>query len=679
MSSALDKNIQYLKGVGEKKAALFARLKVFTVGDLLCYFPRDYQNWHEIYPIAEAPLDTDVCVAAALLSPFTVRKTRAGLLVYSTVVSDGENFLALTFFNNQYVKDALKDGEEYLFYGKIHLDQDGNREMTAPAYAKVTEGGYLHPVYPQTEGLNSKAIARSVRTALDLYGDDLTETLPDEQIRKYRLLPLRQAVEQIHFPKDEEEIRAARRRLIYEELLTLQLGILSSRGSERDATRFTLREDRTAAFAESLPFTLTNAQQRAVRECMADMQSGRAMRRLLQGDVGSGKTAVAAALIDSCVANGFQCALMAPTEVLAQQHYRTFCEFFKDTGVRIALLTGSVTPKNKRLIKESVADGTTDLLIGTHAVITGDVQFKHLALAVTDEQHRFGVTQRAKLREKGDSPHVLVMSATPIPRTLSLIIYGDLDISILDEKPAGRQEIKTYTVPTVYHERLYAFLRKEAAAGRQSYIVCPAVADDPETDSERIAAEDYAKLLSSTVFRDLRTDILHGKMRPKQKDEAMRRFQDGETDILICTVVIEVGVDVPNATVMVIENAECFGLSQLHQLRGRVGRGSSQSYCVLVSDAKGERATERLNVLCETNDGFVIAEEDLKQRGPGDFFGNRQSGLPLLKLADLMTDGKVLYAARDEARRILSEDPALALPENALLKEKVSALFADIS
>ena len=679
MNTDLDKNIQYLKGVGEKRAALFAKLKVFTVGDLLTYYPRDYENWNRIFSIDEAPLDADVCVSAILLSPFTVRKTRAGQLLYTTVVSDGKHFLALTFFNNKYVKDALKDGEEYLFYGKIHLNADGNREMTAPAYAKATEGGYLHPVYPQTEGLNSKAIAKTVRTALELYGDGMTETLPAEQVQKYKLLPLRQAVEQIHFPKNEDEIRAARRRLIYEELLTLQLGILSSGGSEREHTRYVLTEDRTAAFAGTLPFTLTNAQQRAVRECMADMQSGKAMRRLLQGDVGSGKTAVAAALIDSCVANGFQCALMAPTEVLAQQHYRTFSEFFKDTDVRIGLLTGSVTPKNKRELKERADNGDLDLLIGTHAVITGDVAFKNLALAVTDEQHRFGVTQRAKLREKGDSPHVLVMSATPIPRTLSLIIYGDLDISILDEKPAGRREIKTYTVPTVYHERLYAFIRREVAEGRQCYIVCPAVEESRDIESERTAAEDYAKLLSSTVFRDLRTDILHGKMRPKQKDEAMRRFQNGETDVLICTVVIEVGVDVPNAAVMVIENAEFFGLSQLHQLRGRVGRGAAQSYCVLVSDATNEKAAQRLSVMCETNDGFRIAEEDLKQRGPGDFFGNRQSGLPLLKLADLMTDGKVLYAARDEAQRILSEDPALERPENALLKEKVAALFTDIS
>ncbi|MBQ6066489.1 MAG: ATP-dependent DNA helicase RecG [Clostridia bacterium] len=679
MTSELDKNVQYLKGIGEKKAALFAKLKVFTVGDLLAFYPRDYERWDRVYPIGEAPLDTDVCVAASLISPFTVRKTRAGLLVFSTVAADGDHFLALTFFNNKYVKDALKDGEEYLFYGKIRLNADGNREMVAPAYARVSEGGYLHPVYPQTEGLNSKAIAKAVRTAIDLYGGCLKETLPDEQIRKYRLLPSAQAVEQIHFPKNEEEIHAARRRLIYEELLTLQLGILTAGGGERVSTRFALTRDRSAAFAETLPFRLTNAQQRAIRECMADMQSGKAMRRLLQGDVGSGKTAVAAALIDSCAASGFQSALMAPTEVLAQQHYRTFREFFKDTGLRIELLTGSVTPKNKRLIKERAAQGDVDLLIGTHAVITGDVQFQNLALAVTDEQHRFGVTQRAKLREKGDSPHVLVMSATPIPRTLSLIIYGDLDISVLDEKPAGRRDIRTYTVPTVYHERLYAFIRKEVAEGRQCYIVCPAVEESKDTESERTAAEDYAKLLSGTVFRDLRTDILHGKMRPKQKEEAMRRFQKGETDVLICTVVIEVGVDVPNATVMVIENAEFFGLSQLHQLRGRVGRGAAQSYCVLVSDATNEKAAQRLSVMCETNDGFKIAEEDLNQRGPGDFFGNRQSGLPLLKLADLMTDGKILYAARDEAQRILADDPALALPKNVLLKEKVSALFADIS
>ena len=679
MATGLDQNIQYLKGVGEKRAALFAKLKVFTVGDLLSFYPRSYENWSDVYAIEDAPLDTDVCVSAILLSPFTVHKTRSGQFLYTTAVSDGKNFLALTFFNNKYVKDALKDGEEYLFYGKIHLNFDGNREMTAPAYAKASEGGFYHPIYPQTEGLNSKAIAKTVRTALEQYGEALTETLPAGQIEKYRLLPLQQAVAQIHFPRSGEEIRAARRRLIYEELLTLQLGLLSSGRNEREETRFTLKEDRSDAFAALLPFRLTGAQQRAIRECVADLQSGVSMRRLLQGDVGSGKTAVAASLIYTCAKNGFQSALMAPTEVLAQQHYGTFTALFGGTGLRVGLLTGSLTAKQKREIKEQAAAGEIDLLIGTHALLTDDVAFQRLALAVTDEQHRFGVMQRARLREKGGSPHILVMSATPIPRTLSLIIYGDLDVSILDEKPAGRKEIKTFTVPTVYHERMYAFLRKEAAAGRQSYIVCPAVEENPETDSERTAAEDYAKLLSGTVFRDLRTDILHGKMRPKQKEEAMRRFKDGKTDVLICTVVIEVGVDVPNATVMVIENAEYFGLSQLHQLRGRVGRGSEQSYCILVSDAKNEKATRRLAVMCETNDGFRIAEEDLKLRGPGDFFGSRQSGLPLLKLADLMTDGRILYAARDEAQRILADDPDLSKKENKPLKEKVAGLFSDIS
>ena len=679
MTSELDRNIQYLKGVGEKKAALFAKLKVYTVGDLLAFYPRAYENWRDVYAIEDAPLDEEVCVSAILISPFSVRKTRAGSLLCSAAASDGKSFLALTFFNNQYVKDALKDGEEYLFYGKIHLNQDGCREMTAPAYAAPAEQGYLHPVYPQTERLNSRAIARTVRAALTLCGDTLPETLPEEQIKKYRLLPLRQAIEQIHFPENEEQIRAARRRLIYEELLTLQLGLLSSGRNEREKTRWVIREDKSAEFAGLLPFPMTNAQRRAVAECVADLRSGVSMRRLLQGDVGSGKTAVAASLIYTCAKNGCQCALMAPTEVLAQQHYQSFCELFRSADVRVGLLTGSLTAKQKRELKERAAAGELDLLIGTHALLTQDVRFRRLALAVTDEQHRFGVTQRAGLREKGDSPHVLVMSATPIPRTLSLIIYGDLDVSVLDEKPAGRKEIKTYTIPTAYHERLYAFLRKEAGHGRQSYIVCPAVEENPETDSDRTAAEEYAKRLSGAVFRGLRTDILHGKMPPKQKEEAMRRFKDGETDILICTVVIEVGVDVPNATVMVIENAECFGLSQLHQLRGRVGRGEAQSYCVLVSDAKNEKAAQRLSVMCETNDGFRIAEEDLKLRGPGDFFGNRQSGLPLLKLADLMTDGRVLYAARDEAQRILDKDPSLSLPENVLLKEKVSALFADIS
>lgn len=677
-TSVLSKDIRYLKGIGEKRAAMFAKPGIHTVGDLLYYFPRAYEDWQTILPIAAAPTGQNVCIRATVISNVSAYGTAKGT-VYATVASDSESILSLRFFNNRFVRDALKEDEEYLFYGKITENDRGQREMISPRYAKAEGGEGLHPVYPLSGELTSKMIANAVGTALDLYLDEIPETLPEEQLTKFRLPGVREALRNIHFPKNEQDILSARRRLIYEELLTLQLGLLTSRSGEKETTRFIIREDFTEEFSSSLPFTMTGCQKEAVKQCIADLRRDVPMRRLLQGDVGSGKTAVAAALIHTCVKNGYQCALMAPTEVLANQHFETLSRFFEGSGIRLVLLTGSTTAKNKKLIKSDIENGLADVVIGTHAVLTDDVHFRALALAITDEQHRFGVNQRAKLREKGEAPHVLVMSATPIPRTLSLIIYGDLDISVLNEKPGGRQSIKTYRVPGYYHERLYGFIKKEIAAGHQCYIVCPLAEESDEELTDRISAEEYVKLLSGTVFRDCRTDVLHGKMKPKQKDEVMTKFKNGETDILICTVVIEVGIDVPNATVMIVENAECFGLSQLHQLRGRVGRGDAQSYCVLVSDSQKEETLHRLDVLCASDDGFKIADEDLKLRGPGDFFGSRQSGLPMLKIADLMTDSKILFAARDEAQRIAGADPTLSLPENEKLKQKVSALFADIS
>lgn len=677
-NSSLDKNIQYLKGIGEKRAASFAKPGIFTIGDLLYYFPRDYEDWKTIYTVEDAPLKQYVCIKATVISNIVIYGTSKGK-VYATSVSDGKSIMPLRFFNNRFVKDVLKDGEEFLFYGKVTLNDNGIKEMISPKYAKPSAGGYLHPVYPQTGELSSSVITRAVKTAIELYGDDITETLPQEQTEKYRLQDIKSAIKSIHFPSSEEEIHLARRRLIYEELLTLQLGLLTQRKKDKNTTEYIINTDYSEEFIKRLPFELTSSQKNAVIQCIEDMKKGTPMQRLLQGDVGSGKTAVAACLIYTCVKNGYQCVLMAPTEVLAAQHFVTLSRFFEHSDIKLALLTGSVTAKNKKLIKAGTENGDIDVVIGTHAVITEDVSFRSLALAITDEQHRFGVKQRAALRSKGKEPHILVMSATPIPRTLSLIIYGDLDISVLNEKPNGRKEIKTYKVTSKYHERLYNFIKKEIDNGHQCYIVCPLVEENEENPSEKIAAQEYTKLLSESIFRNYRTDLLHGKMKPKQKDEVMNRFKNGETDILICTVVVEVGIDVPNATLIVIENAECFGLSQLHQLRGRVGRGDAQSYCVLVSDSRSESTNERLDVLCSTNDGFKIADEDLKMRGPGDFFGSRQSGLPMLKIADLMTDSKILFAARDEAMRIVKTDPSLSNPEYKYIKKKISSLFADIS
>lgn len=671
--------IQYLKGIGEKRAAAFAKLGIFTVEDLLYHFPRGYEDWQKIYAVKDAPLNENVAVKGVIIADAAPVNPSSRRPVFRTCASDGSHLLHITIFNNIYAAMDMKEDAEFVFYGKIKINDYGAREMVSPKYEKAGNEGYLHPVYRATAELNSKAIAKAVKTALDSLSDSLSETLPKELILKYRLSGIKNALYSIHFPKSEDDIRAAKRRLIYEELLILQLGILSHGKKGDEKTRFRIGKDFTAEFFAALPFELTNAQKRAIGECVSDMNSYSPMRRLLQGDVGSGKTAVAAALMYNTVKNSYQCALMAPTEVLAIQHYETFRRFFADKGINIVLLTGSTTAKNKRIIKEEIASGKADIIIGTHAIITDDTVFNNCALVITDEQHRFGVNQRAALREKGESPHVLVMSATPIPRTLSLIIYGDLAISVLDEKPAGRKEIKTVCVPSYYHERIYSFIKKEVRKGRQCYIVCPMVEDSDEAVQDRLSAEQYHKLLSGSVFGEINVGLLHGKMKPKKKDEIMTAFKNGDIDVLICTVVIEVGVDVPNANIMVIENAECFGLSQLHQLRGRVGRGSEQSHCILISDTKSEQSRQRFDILCETNDGFIVAEEDLKLRGPGDFFGSRQSGLPMMKLASLLTDSRILYAARDDALRIIEDDPFLEKGDNVKLSKKVSELFADIS
>lgn len=685
MTAFTDTDIRYLKGIGEKRAIQFQKLGITTVGELLYTFPRYYEDWKHVRPIKECPTDEKACFRAVVSYRPSVYRTPGGKLIVKLSVTDGESIVLLTFFNNQYVANDLAEGEEFLFYGKLEGGLGGYYEMTSPKYAKPAGQDYYHPVYSLTAGLSAKTIAKAVKTALDLAGDGIPDPLPPETLEQYKLPPLKEALAMIHFPQSEEEIKAARRRLIYDELLTLQLGLLKRSETLDEAGVWAVDGSFADEFYGRLPFAPTGAQKRAVSECLADMAGGKPMRRLLQGDVGSGKTAVAAALIYCTAKTGLQSALMAPTEVLAQQHYNTFLRFFEHTGIRAALLTGSTRAKERREILAALAAGEIHLLIGTHAVITDKVEFRELALCVTDEQHRFGVTQRATLRGKGKNPHVLVMSATPIPRTLSLIIYGDLAISVLDEKPAGRREIETYAVPTSFHPRIHAFIKKQLDAGRQGYVVCPLVEekeredDDEDRKDKRISAIEYMKELSEGVFKDYPTALLHGKLKPKEKDAIMTAFANGEIRLLICTTVIEVGIDVPNANIIVIENAECFGLSQLHQLRGRTGRGREQSYCILISDAEGDTAKRRFQIMTQTNDGFRIAEEDLDLRGPGDFFGARQSGLPSLRIADLMTDSRIMYAAGRDAKRITEADPYLNAPEHAALKKNVERLFADIS
>ena len=666
-------DIKYIKGVGEVIAGLFNKLGIFTVGDLLFNFPRDYEDWSRITPIMETEFGVNCCIRARITNAPEGSRTRGGAMIFKAVATDGNGLLMLTFFNNKYVVNQLFEGQEYLFFGKINQTIVGGREMLSPRFVKASDNDKIHPVYRQTEKLTTKKIEAVVSNALSALRGGIEETLPQYLIEKYRLMGLEESIRNMHSPENDEQLRLARRRLVFEELLGMQLGLVFLREKSRSSTSVRIQHDKTQDFYDSLPYSPTNAQKRCINECVEDMKTSRPMNRLLQGDVGSGKTTVAAALIHNAVENGYQCALMVPTEVLAEQHFKSLSKLFGDR-INIALLTGSVKAAEKKKIKSALAEGKTDLVVGTHAIISDDVQFKKLGFVITDEQHRFGVNQRTALAKKGLNPHTLVMSATPIPRTLGLIIYGDLDISVIDELPKGRQPIETYCVGPEYRERLYKFIKKHIDEGRQGYVICPLV-EEGETETNLIPAQEYAEYLQKEVFVGYNVGLLHGKMKPKQKDEIMRKFAEGEIQLLVSTVVVEVGIDVPNAAVMMIENAERFGLSQLHQLRGRIGRGQFKSTCVLVSGAQNEDSRKRLDVMCRTTDGFVIAEEDLKQRGPGDFLGSRQHGLPEMRLANIVSDTKILYAAQKQAEDILFADPELTLPEHRKLRQTVEKMF----
>lgn len=663
-------NIQYLKGVGEKRAKLLGKLGIFTVGDLLRFYPREYTDWSRVTSIAAAPFDEPCCIRATVDHKPKGAKVSKAMTIYKTVATDGESLMNITIFNSKYTAESLEAGEEYLFYGKV----GGNfhrREMTSPLVEKVTTGMRIHPIYHLTAGINSKYIEKLIRQAL-LSGDDyFTDCLPLSLREKLCLMEFNRAVREMHIPTSEDMLNEARRRMIFEELFLFQLGLMKLKGNRRETTPVSISRDFTDEYKALLPFEMTGAQKRAVSESVSQMTSQITMNRLLQGDVGSGKTAVAAALIYTVVKNGYQCAFMAPTEILAQQHFRTCTALFEKADIKIELLTGSVTAAKKRAIKERLKRGETDLVIGTHALIQDDVEFKSLGLVITDEQHRFGVKHRSALSRKGDRPHTLVMSATPIPRTLALMLYGDLDVSVLDELPPGRQPIETYYVTGNLRTRAFRYVKKHLEEGRQGYVVCPLV---EEGDEDIAAAESYAENLSRGFFSGCEVGLLHGKMKPKQKEEVMSRFVSGEVKLLVATTVIEVGVDVPNAVIMVIENAERFGLSQLHQLRGRIGRGQYKSTCILISDAKTEGAKRRMEIMTKTTDGFKIADEDLKMRGPGDFFGARQHGLPNMKMASL-TDSALLTEAHRFAREILDDDFNLQKPENRNLGQAIYDLF----
>ena len=646
-------DIRYLKGVGEKTARLYNKLGIFTVDDLIRHYPRKYLDYSNTVSVKDAPPDTPVFIKATMITPVKESMIRKGLTLYKCNFSDGETVIRVTIFNNKYLAKALRTFDDYILYGKVEKTFT-SASMSSPQIERADKAE-VHPIYPTTEKLSVKAISNSVRNALALVGK-IPETLSNDILKKYDLVSLDFATRQIHFPSDEKNIEPARHRLIFDELLTLQLGLLKLKEKDVKGNSCKIKKDFTNEFYSLLPFTPTGAQQRAVADCIEDMQSDRMMNRLIQGDVGSGKTAVAGAVIYTVIKNGAQAALMAPTEILATQHFESFKKLFASTDVRVALLTGSVKAGEKKEIKRALCNGEIDLIVGTHALIQNDVEFENLGLVCTDEQHRFGVQQRANLAMKGDNPHLMVMSATPIPRTLGLIIYGDLDISLLDELPPGRQEIRTDVVTSAYHKRIYKFIRDAVDRGEQAYIVCSLV---DEGESDLISAKEYADNLAKNEFVGYSVGLLHGKMKPAEKDKVMQSFAEGETQILVSTTVVEVGVDVPNATVMLIENADRFGLSQLHQLRGRVGRGKNKSYCILVSDNKSDSSRERLQVMKHTSNGFDIADYDLKSRGPGDFFGKRQHGLPDLKIADMLEDTETLRQCRECALKMLESDPRL--------------------
>ena len=668
-----DTPVRYLKGVGPKTAERFEKLGILTLSDLLCHYPRRYLDFSKPYSIAEAPADTECVVKAEVFAKPGGRILPGGRRMERITAGDDVSSLEITWFNNPYAAQKLELGQEYYFQG-IVTGGMLRRQMVNPQVrtdAQVKSSPF-EAVYPQTEGLTSSAIAKCVRQLLP-HAELLPDPLPSEMLKKYRLLSKADAVRAIHCPATEEEAFAARRRLIYEELLVLQLGIGRMKNHGAASTGAPMKKADASPFWESLPFSPTGAQRRAVEEILTDMSGETSMNRLLQGDVGSGKTLVAAAAIWACIRAGYQAALLAPTEILASQHAENLNRLLSPFGMRVALLTGGMKVAARRTTLAAIRDDEADLIVGTHAILSEGVEFARLGLAVVDEQHRFGVRQRGLLAEKAANPHLLVMSATPIPRTLGLLMYGDLDISILDELPPGRKPVKTRCITGKKRADLYGFLDREIDSGRQVYIVCPAIED--AGGSGLNAVKSYYEDIAKAYLPDRRVGLMHGKLKPKEKAEVMDDFKSGRLDALVSTTVIEVGVDVPNATVMVIENAERYGLSALHQLRGRVGRGAAESWCFLVSDNASESVQKRLKFLCSTSDGFAVAQYDLETRGPGDFFGSRQHGLPTLQIADLMNDTRTLHAAQSEAVALLAEDPLLQRPEHALLARQVEQMF----
>lgn len=673
----LTDGIQYLKGIGPAKAKLFEALGIRTIADLLYHYPRAYEDRTQLVSIASLEADQPACFRAMVMTAPRTSHIRKGLEITKVTVADHSARLNLTFFNQRFTAERLQYGQEYIFYGCVSGDFIGYN-MSNPVFESPEEPPLVTrrilPVYPLTAGLSNKVISKAIAQALSECGTP-PEILPASIRARYNILPAEEAYRAIHRPASRQDLDNARRRLVFEEFFVFSAGLslLRARRTVQQAPVYQNLE--LAPFYTALPFSLTGAQRRAIGDILADLRRGVPMNRLLQGDVGSGKTMVAAAAAYCAAQNGMQTALMVPTEILAEQHYRSLRPLLESLGVSCVLLTGGLPAPEKRRARQAMAQGSAHFVIGTHALLSQNTEFAHLGMVITDEQHRFGVAQRAALSEKGAGAHLLVMSATPIPRTLALILYGDLDVSVLDELPPGRQKIDTFLVNETYRTRLNSFLRKEVQAGHQCYIVCPSV-EESDTDSGK-AAQVWAETLQKTVFPDLRVSLLHGRMKSAEKEAVMAAFARGESQILVATTVIEVGVDVPNATVIVIEDADRFGLSQLHQLRGRVGRGSAKSYCILVSNNRNPDTLARLKALCKTTDGFRIAEEDLQLRGPGDFFGQRQHGLPTFRAANLSMDVELLQQAQAAATQWINEYGRADTPDANALRARVQALFSE--
>ncbi|WP_422485175.1 ATP-dependent DNA helicase RecG [Gudongella sp. DL1XJH-153] len=673
----LDTGVQYIKGVGPKKAYRLKRLGLEKVEDILYYLPKDYEDKRKISVLAEGSCENKNLYKVAIKLPPSLIKPRRGLSILKVQVEDKSTTAQLVWFNQDYLRDRLIPGKEYLVYGKLKKDSFGiqiHNPEYKPWEGKNTSQG-ITPVYGLTEGITNKEMTKIIKTAMDEYLQAVKNVLPREILLKYNFIDKKEAIKQIHYPNSPESMIESRNQLAFEELLVLQLGLLKLKKTNTDNNGVSMpKHEYIDGFIENLEFELTDAQKRVLGEIMANMGSNSQMNRLVQGDVGSGKTIIGIVAMYNAVLNGYQAAMMAPTEILALQHYESLLKAFNNINIKVAFLSGNQTKKDKEFVLSELVKGRIDIIVGTHALIQTEVAFKRLGLAITDEQHRFGVRQRLTLSDKGISPDVIVMTATPIPRTLALILYGDLDISIIDELPPGRQEIKTYAVDDSMEERIYKFVSKQIDEGRQAYIVCPLI-----EESEKLhvmSAEELYVRLKNSVFNNHNVALLHGRMNQKEKDSIMTDFKNKRIDILISTTVIEVGVNVPNASIMLIMNAERFGLAQLHQLRGRVGRGEYQSHCILVNNSSTKLSRERMRIMQSTNDGFKISEKDLELRGPGEFFGTRQHGIPELRIANLIRDIDILKSAQKEAISIADNQSWLSDDEYSSVRESINKLFS---